>query len=118
MTSGTVKELEKFLKTSGSGRKFLQGMTFFVAHGKLYVIKALERFREKTVDKQQQIDKVIIKRFPQTGDRIHGKSRSKYCNNHQIPLFWRNFIPISVEHGNDIHSTVPNKRSDHYTPEF
>lgn len=96
VTSWTIKELWKFLAQSTNGWKYLQGITFFVAHGKLYAIKAPQRFREKTIDKQQQIPtswEVI--RYPQPGDTYKGKTRNKYCINKKIPLFRRNFIPIT-----------------------
>ena len=110
MTSGTIDDLWRFLTKSENGWKYLQWITFFVAHHYIYVIKAPERFRQKTIDKQEQIathGESI--RYPQSGDHYKGKTRNKYCINQKIPLFRRNFIPLLVKDGKILKMQNPFK---------
>lgn len=116
----TLDELVHFFASSKQWYKYINGVYFFLSHGKIYIIKAKENFWQKYIEKSLIIDKLwelkigkeIINiqdkkfiwlevRYPKLGDKIGSKSWSKYCINHKIPLFWRNFVPIVIQ-WNDI----------------
>lgn len=43
-------------------------------------------------------------KFPQKGDRYHGKRRFKWAINQKIPLLRRNYLPLVEKEGKIIHS--------------
>lgn len=64
VTTPLLKELTKFLNTSESGYKYVNGTYIFKSHGNIYIISAPKAFREKTVDSEKRIDTTTVKRFP------------------------------------------------------
>jgi tRNA(Ile)-lysidine synthetase-like protein len=102
ITRDMVQDFFLFIKTANSWRKYFQGITVMLSHGKVYFFSAPLRFREKTLDKQEEMDTLHqVQRFPQKNDSFKGKTRNKYCISQKIPLFRRNFIPI-IAKGNKI----------------
>ena len=69
-----------------------------VAHDQLYFFVGPHRFREKTIEADDQITTLKAgRRYPQAGDRYKGKTRNQFCVTQKIPLFWRNHIPVRVQ---------------------
>jgi len=106
----------RFSNTSEDGYKFLAGVYFFVAHRKIYAIKAPANFREREDDATIRVTKSGIKiafdgqklltqplrvggeiRYVKPGDVYKGKRLKKRMINQKIPLFRRNSIPVVVK---------------------
>lgn len=120
VTTETLRDCVDFFHNAKQGYKYINGTYFFLSHGKIYIIKAKQKFWEKYIEKTIIIDKLwdieiwkeivsieekdlqwLELRYPKQWDKIWSKSWSKYCINHKIPMFWRNFIPVVVD-GNNI----------------
>lgn len=109
----TLAEWVRFSNTSADGYKFLAGVYFFIAHRKIYTIKAPENFWEEynpllvPITKQTEkltfdTQKLWVKsgreggfiRYAKPGDTFKGKRVKKRMLNQKIPLFRRNYIPV------------------------
>lgn len=97
ITSPTIDDFIKFINTSSKGRKTLNDIIFFVSHDKLYIFQSADCFWKKTVDKQEKIDNLTIRRYPRPNDKYKWKTRNKRCITQKIPVFWRNFIPVNTK---------------------
>ncbi|MCK9467195.1 MAG: tRNA lysidine(34) synthetase TilS [Candidatus Absconditabacterales bacterium] len=119
ITEKTLNDLYAFFQNSKQGHKYINGTYFFLSHSKIYIIKAKENFWKKHIEKsiiinklgKLEVGKEIVSvdnsdtiglkiRYPKSGDKIGNKTWSKYCINKQIPIFWRNFIPVIVSSNN------------------
>lgn len=115
ITKTNLQNLLKFFTTASSWYTYMRGLCFFVAHEKITIIAATDKFWKKYLDKKTKIStlwsvdlwkdmvEIIDKkylwatlRYAQKGDTYKGKSRWKYCINNKIPIFWRNFVPLLV----------------------
>jgi len=47
----------------------LNDIIFFVSHDKLYIFQSADCFWKKTVDKQEKIDNLTIRRYPRPNDK-------------------------------------------------
>jgi len=83
-----VKELTYFLANNKSWSKFINGVTFFVSHGRFYLIKAERNFWKKWVSDEESGGK----NYPKPGDRYRWKTWNQWCINEKIPVFWRRFL--------------------------
>lgn len=114
----TLAERVRFSNTSTDGYKFLSGVYFFVAHGKIYAIRAKEKFREesnsasliiKRGQKSALFDGTTFRvkperigwkiRYAIAGDAYKWKRLKKRMLNNKIPLFWRNYTPVIEKNG-------------------
>lgn len=113
VSKSTLSDFLQFFKSAKQWYKYINWVYFFIASGKIYIIKAKQNFWEKCIEKQLIIDKLwvyeigkeqvsisnpdfqwCILRYPQAWDKVWSKSWGEYCINKKIPLFWRNFIPV------------------------
>lgn len=119
ITEKTLNDLYDFFQNSKQGYKYINGTYFFLSHSKIYIIKAKKDFWEKHIEKSVIIGKLwelniwketvfidntnfiwLEIRYPRLWDKIWNKSWTKHCINKQIPIFWRNFIPVVVSSNN------------------
>lgn len=119
ISAESLKVYVDFFITAKQWYKYINGVYFFLSHGKIYIIKAKKIFWQKYIEKSTIIDNVwevkigknIVNieydnltwkelRFPKKWDKFWSKSWSKYCINQSIPVFWRNFIPVVVDWNN------------------
>lgn len=56
MDKKMLDDFSLFIQKASKGWKIINGITFFISHGEVYIFQAPVRFREKTVDKQKKID--------------------------------------------------------------
>lgn len=112
-----LSQWQQRLTTSTEGFRQYADRTFFLSHGKGILIQNPTRFREKTLILEKKIEtwwlqnfglfwleipetlKGVTLRFPRDGDRFHWKSLTKWANNHKIPLFRRNALPLAEQEG-------------------
>lgn len=111
----TLADYLDFFHSAKQWYKYINGVYFFMSHKRIYIIRAKQNFWKKYIEKSLIIDKlwnikiwkasVIIDdnklvwselRYPKKWDKMWSKSWSKYCINQQIPVFWRNFMPVIV----------------------
>lgn len=116
VTKKTLDDFLLFFHKAEQWYKYINWAYFFIASGKIYIIKAKQNFWEKCIEKEIIIDKMwsmdiwknmvtidssefIWKtlRYPKSGDKYGSKSWWKYCINKRIPIFWRNFIPVIAD---------------------
>jgi len=100
ITKNFLKELNIFLLNKNSGYKFFGGVTIFIAHSRIYFIKAEREFWKKTPlevqEKFENLAKWSIVRYSKAGDYYKWKTWNKWCLNEKIPVFWRKFIPLVI----------------------
>lgn len=113
VSKSTLSDFLNFFHLAKQWYKYINWVYFFISNGKIYVIKAKQNFWEKNIEKSEIIttlwecniwkETVTIKdsefvwcnlRYPRQWDKVWNKSRSEYCINKKIPMFWRNFIPV------------------------
>jgi len=113
VSKSTLSDFLNFFHLAKQWYKYINWVYFFISNGKIYVIKAKQNFWEKNIEKSEIIttlwecniwkETVTIKdsefiwcnlRYPRQWDKVWNKSRSEYCINKKIPIFWRNFIPV------------------------
>ena len=113
VSKSTLSDFLQFFKAAKQWYKYINWVYFFIASGKIYIIKAKQNFWEKYIEKQLIIDKLwvievgkqqliisnpefvwCVLRYPKMWDKVGSKSWWEYCINKKIPLFWRNFIPV------------------------
>lgn len=113
VSKSTLADFLQFFQSAKQWYKYINWVYFFIASGKIYIIKAKQNFWEKYIEKQIIIDKLWIckigkeqvsisdsdfvwceLRYPKMWDKVWSKSWWEYCINKKIPLFWRNFIPV------------------------
>ncbi len=110
ISSKSLSELTWFLIHKKSWHKFLNGVSFFVSHGHIYLIKAPRNFWKNYLDVGTPVvlfhndfahivSHDIVLRYPQWGDVFDGMTWNKYCIKHKIPVFWRKFITVKVKNG-------------------
>ena len=108
ITKKNLTEIISFLNKNSSGHKFLNGVTFFVSHGEIYLIKARRDFWKEKINEGLMMNNEELfrdentkmkwkRRYPRDWDRFHGKSWNQFCSRQKIPIFWRNRVPVCVE---------------------
>lgn len=106
VTKKNLSEIVNFLNNKKSGHKFFNGVTFFVAHGEKYLMKAKRGFWKTSpwscqtiflnpfLDKSGKRPENATIRYPKKWDRYKGRTRNQFCVRQKIPVFWRNFVPV------------------------
>jgi tRNA(Ile)-lysidine synthetase-like protein len=132
VSEARINDLENFLSDKSSGYKYMLGAYFWISHDKIYIIKAPRSFwkqrltliqdithlgnisfagQELEIDDQKRLGAQLG--YAQGEMKYGSKSRTKWCINHKIPLFWRQCIPLVLYEGKIIHAFVPSNFSYH-----
>lgn len=121
ITQKNIAELYDFLKHKHKWHKYINGHYRFIAHKKIYIIKAkknfwLEKIQDKPVNINDMFESTVTfkdlphnRRISKETDKIKGKSINKRCINKKIPIFWRNNIIVSKDTKNDIQPHIPEE---------